>query len=295
MPIKYENGKKVHLPYPKKNNPHSTTADAEITLRKSPPKQKPKYKKKGERYYRKGESKATTSLSQGKKTPAEHMQEIKRKKLQGLMANLPRAVDILTEPAMAASAYGAGKWLAKAVTSEKSMKFLKGLTAIPAIITEAGRKKHPKADAAMELGKGQPKVRQSIKELRVLHKKYPGRFKDIDTDKMDKAAAQAILNPKNKPELDYGKLPDAGKLTLAEVFEAVQTNTKFDKVDVHGTNKELRKTLEGTAGVRQEERTMEKAREGVFNPPHTSDLKRIWRKKKREDKKKGKGKKKGKE
>ena len=267
MPVKYENGKKVHLPYPKKNNPHSTTADAEITLRKSPTKQKPK-------------------LRQGKKTPAEHMQEIKSRKLKGLMANFPRAVDILTEPAMAASAYGAGKWLAKAVTSEKSMKFLKCLTAIPGIITRKGRRDYPEAQSAFSAGEGQEAVRRKITGSRDILGKNPKRFKDIDMDELDRGAAQAVLNPKNKEDKYLGKLVKAGKLTLAEVFEAVKNKINIKSVDVLKTNRELNRVLgkhKRGAGSKEYERTMGKGKKGIFNTEHTEELKRIARKKKREE------------
>ena len=239
----------------KKNNPHSTTADAKITLRKSPP----------------------------KKTPAEHMQEIKSRNLKGMKDNYLRALDILTTPAMATGAYAAGKGLAKLVTSEKSMKFLSGL--VPGIITPKGQKKWSKAQEEFKRGKGQPKVRQSIEDMRGIFKKYPERFDEkktgFSTDTLDEMAAHAVLNPQNKASGYRGK--KYGKRFLAKAYEALKNKYKISKVDIHQTNRELKKTLEGTAGVRQQERTFDKAREGTFNPPHTSDLKKIWRKKKREE------------
>ena len=248
----------------KKNNPHSTTADAEITLRKSPTKQKPK-------------------LRQGKKTPAEHMQEIKSRNLKGMKDNYLRALDILTTPAMATGAYAAGKGLAKLVTSEKSMKFLSGL--VPGIITRKGRRDYPEAEAAFKAGEGQPKVRQSIPELQDILGKHPKRFKDIDMDELDRGAAQAVLNPKNKEDKYLGKLVKAWKLTLAEVFEAVKNKINIKSVDVLKTNRELNRVLgkhKRGAGSGQYERTMGKGKKGIFNTEHTEELKRIARKKKRE-------------
>ena len=133
MPIKYENGKKVHLPYTKK----------------------------GKRYYKEGESKATTSLSQYKRTPTERMREIKDKNLKGMKDNYLRAVDLMTTPALAKSA---GKALYSLAKSAKTKAFLSGL--VPGIITKKGQRDFPEAEAAFKAGEGQAKVRQSIPELK---------------------------------------------------------------------------------------------------------------------------------
>ena len=288
MPVDYVNGKKVHRPYPEENttikewrNGRFQTiepkADAKITLQKSLSKEKPKYKKKGERYYKEGESKATTSLSQGKKTSSEHMKEIKSRNLKGMKDNYLRAVDLMTTPALAKSA---GKALYGLAKSAKTKAFLSGL--VPGIITKKGQRDYPAAQSAFKAGEGQEAVRRKITGSRDILGKNPKRFKGIDMDELDRGAAQAVLNPKNKEDKYLGKLAKAGKLTLAEAFEAVKNKINISKVDVHKTNRELNKTLGGTAGVRQEERIMEKAREGTFNPPHTEALKRIHSKKKRE-------------
>ena len=195
MPVKYENGKKVHLPYTKK----------------------------GERYYRKGESKATTSLSQGKKTPSEHMEEIKSRNWKGMKDNYLRAVDLMTTPALAKSA---GKALYSLAKSAKTKAFLSGL--IPGIITKKGQRDYPAAQSAFKAGEGQEAVRRKITGSKDVLKKNPKRFKGIDMDELDRGAAQAVLNPKNKEDKYLGKLAKAGKLTLAEVFEAVKTKTKKD-------------------------------------------------------------------
>ena len=239
----------------KKNNPHSTTADAKITLRKSPP----------------------------KKTPAEHMQEIKSRNLIGMKDNYLRALDILTTPAMATGSYAAGKGLAKLVTSEKSMKFLSGL--VPGIITKKGQRDYPEAQSAFSAGEGQEAVRRKITGSRDILKKNPDRFKKIDMDELDRGAAQAVLNPKNKEDKYLGKLVKAGKLTLAEVFEAVKNKINIKSVDVLKTNRELNRVLgkhKRGAGSKEYERTMGKGEKGTFNPEHTEALKRIARKKKRE-------------
>ena len=239
----------------KKNNPHSTTADAKITLRKSPP----------------------------KKTPAEHMQEIKSRNLKGMKDNYLRAVDLITTPATPALAKSAGKALYGLAKSATTKAFLSSL--VPGIITPKGQKKWRKAQEEFKRGKGQPKVRQSIKDMKGILKKYPERFDEkktgFSTDTLDEMAAHAVLNAKNKASGYRGK--KYGKRFLAEAFEALKNKYNISKVDIHQTNRELSKTLEGTAGVRQAERTFDKAREGTFNPPHTSDLKKIWRKKKREE------------
>jgi len=253
MPVRYENGKKVDIPYTKK----------------------------GERYYKEGESKATTSLSQYKRTPTERMREMKDRNLKGMKDNYLRAVDLITTSGAAAKL--AGKTLYSLTQSAKAKAVLSGL--MPGIITSKGEKKWRKAQKEFEGGKGQPKVRQSIKDMKGILKKYPERFDEkktgFSTDTLDEMAAHAVLNPKNKASGYRGK--KYGKRFLAEAYEALKNKYKISKVDIHQTNRELKKTLEGTAGVRQQERTFDKAREGTFNPPHTSDLKRIWRKKKSEE------------
>ena len=252
MPVKYENGKKVHLPYTKK----------------------------GKRYYKEGESKATTSLSQYKRTSTERMREIKDKNLKGMKDNYLRAVDLITTPALAKSA---GKTLYSLAKSAKTKAVLSGL--FPGIITKKGRRDYPEAQSAFSAGEGQEAVRRKITGSRDILEKNPKRFKDIDMDELDRGAAQAVLNPKNKEDKYLGKLVKAGKLTLAEVFEAVKNQTNIKSVDVLKTNRELNRVLgkhKRGAGSKEYERTIEKAREGTFNPEHTEELKRIHRKKKRE-------------
>ena len=246
MPVKYENGKKVHLPYPDKNKKRKLTSAEGKKISKH--------------------IMGRPSLVSGK-TRANILD-----KALGIADKADVATSIAV-PAKGLVSFGAKKAIAKMI----------GFGAIPGIITEAGKIKHAKAYAALKLGKGQAAVIRKIKGLTDILKKHPKRFDKIDKDEMDIAGAQAILNPKNKPGLDYGKLATAGKLKLSQIFEAVRTKTKISKVDVHGTNKELRKTLEETAGPRQKERTIGKARQGVFNTENTGKLKKIWKKKKREE------------
>ena len=243
MPVDYVNGKKVHLPYPDKNKKGKLTSS---------------------------EGKKISKRITGRVSPisGKTRANILDKALS--MADKADVATSIAVPAKGLVSFGAKKAIAKMI----------GFGAIPAVVTEAGKIKHAKAYAAMKLGKGQKAVIRKIEGLTDILKKNPKRFDKIDKDEMDIAGAQAILNPKNKPELDYGKLATAGKLKLAQIFEAVRTKTKISKVDVHGTNKELRKTLEGTAGVRQKERTISKARQGVFNAENTGKLKKIWKKKK---------------
>ena len=245
MPVKYENGEKVDIPYPDKNKKRKLTS---------------------------AEGKKISKRITGRVSPVSGKT---RANILDKALSMTDKADVATSiavPAKGLVSFGAKKAIAKMI----------GFGAIPAVVTEAGKIKHAKAYAALKLGKGQAAVIRKIKGLTDILKKHPKRFDKIDKDEMDIAGAQAILNPKNKPGLDYGKLATAGKLKLSQIFEAVRTKTKISKVDVHGTNKELRKTLEGTAGVRQEERTIGRARKGTFNPEHTEELKRIDRKKKRE-------------
>ena len=105
-------------------------------------------------------------------------------------------------------------------------------------------------------------------------------------DELDRGAAQAVLNPKNKEDKYLGKLVKAGKLTLAEVFEAVKNQINIKSVDVLKTNRELNRVLgkhKRGAGSKEYERTMGKGKKGIFNTEHTEELKRIARKKKREE------------
>mgnify|MGYP003147651046 CR=1 FL=1 len=228
-------------------------------------------------YHRNNLTRPVTSLSQYKRTPTEIMREIKDRNLKGMKDNYLKAVDLMTTPALAKSA---GKTLYGLAKSAKSKAFLSSL--IPGIITKKGQRDYPEAQSAFKAGEGQEAVRRKITQSRDILKKNPKRFKDIDMDELDRGAAQAVLNPKNKEDKYLGKLVKSGKLTLAEIFEAVKNKIKISKVDIHKTNRELNKTLEGTAGVRQEERTLGRARRGTFNPEHTEELKRIDRKKKRE-------------
>jgi len=277
MPVKYENGKKVHLPYPKKKNKNKnyaldrsskkyrTVAEAAEALDKKPLK--------------------PTQLRQGKGGHADAISKI----FKTVVADPSDPVDV----SLAAAGGPIGKTigtfakLSKAIGAGAS-KMLFGVP-LGGIITPKGQKKWRKANEAFNKGEGQPKVRQSIEDMRGIFKKYPERFDEkktgFSTDTIDEMAAHAVLNAKNKASGYRGK--KYGKRFLAEAYEALRNKYNISKVDIHQTNRELSKTLEGTAGVRQAERTFDKAREGTFNPPHTSDLKRIWRKKKREDKKKG--------
>jgi hypothetical protein len=251
MPVKYENGKKVHLPYPNEKNKN----------------------KKGK--LTSSEGKKISKRITGRVSPVSGKT---RANILDKALGIADKADVATSiavPAKGLVSFGAKKAIAKMI----------GFGAIPGIITEAGKIKHAKAYAALKLGEGQEAVRRKVKGLTDILKKHPKRFDKIDKDEMDIASAQAILNPKNKPELDYGKLVTAGKLKLAEIFEAVKNQTNIKSVDVHGTNRALNKVLgktKGKAGTKQYKKTIEKAREGTFNPEHTEALKRIHRKKKRE-------------
>ena len=257
MPIEYKNGKEIHHPYPNEKNKNK-----KVKLTSS-------------------EGKEISKRITGRVSPisGKTRANILDKALS--MADKADVATSIAVPAKGLVSFGAKKAIAKMI----------GFGAIPGIITEAGKIKHAKAYAALKLGEGQAAVRRKVKGLTDILKKHPKRFDKIDKDEMDIAGAQAILNPKNKPELDYGKLVTAGKLKLAEIFEAVKNQTNIKSVDVLKTNRELNIVLgkhKRGAGSGQYERTIGKGKKGTFNPEHTEELKRIARKKKREDKKKGK-------